>query len=195
MRVGLLGGVFNPPHIGHLIVAQQVLDFTDIDEVWFLPSWGQHPPKPHVAPVAHRLAMTRLLQLPKTKVATIEIDHQLDGNTINLLPHLPPGHSYTFIMGSDWLPYFRQWGRWEELLTRLPFLVFPRAGHPIKPLYKNMMPLDDELLVITNISATKIRERVKRGLPIGHLVPREIVEYITKHHLYREGSFYHDVVG
>lgn len=185
MKIGLLGGVFNPPHIGHLIIAQQVLDFTHIDEVWFLPNYGQHPPKPHVAPVADRLAMTKLLHLPKTRVCSIEIDHKLDGNTINLLPHLPKEHSYTFIMGSDWLPYFRQWGQWEELLQRLPFLIVPRAGHPMKPLYKNMKPLEHELLVITNLSATKIRERVRRGLPIDHLVPQEIAAYIREHGLYR----------
>lgn len=185
MKIGLLGGVFNPPHIGHLMIAQQVLDFTDVDEVWFLPSYGQHPPKPHVASASHRLAMTKMLILPKTRVSTIEIDHKLDGNTINLLTHLPKEHVYTFLMGSDWLPYFVQWGKWEELLERLPFLVFPRAGHSMAPLYKNMTPLEHPLLIVTNISATKIRERVRAGLPIDQLVPLEIAEYITKHHLYR----------
>ncbi len=184
MNIGLLGGVFNPPHIGHLIIAQQILDFTDIEEVWFLPNYGQHPPKPHVAPVADRLAMTKLLNLPRTRVSTLEIDHKLDGNTINLLPHLPTEHSYTFLMGSDWIPYFTQWGQWEELLERIPFLVFPRAGHPMTPLYKNMMPLAHELLVVTNISATKIRERVRKGLSIDQLVPREIAAYIIRHRLY-----------
>lgn len=184
MRIGLLGGVFNPPHIGHLIVAQQVLDFTGIEQVWFLPNYGQQPPKPDVAPVADRLAMTKLLKLPKTCVSTIEIDHKLDGNTINLLPHLPREHSYLFIMGSDWLPSFHGWAQWEELLERLPFLVFPRAGHPMKPLYKNMTPLENDLLIVTNISATKIRERVRRGLPIDQLVPREVAAYIRERRLY-----------
>ncbi len=184
MNIGILGGVFNPPHIGHLIIAQQVLDFTDIEEVWFLPNYGQHPPKPHVAPVAHRLAMTKMLILPKTRVSTVEIDHTLDGNTINLLPHLPKHHAYTFIMGSDWLPYFTQWGQWKKLLERLPFLVFPRAGHPMEPLYKNMTPLEHELLVVTNISATKIRQRVRQGLSIDQLVPPPVVAYIKQHGLY-----------
>lgn len=184
MRVGLLGGVFNPPHVGHLMIAQQVLDFTDVDEVWFLPNYGQHPPKPHVASVSHRLAMTRMLVLPKTRVSTIEIDYKLDGNTINLLPHLPPRHTYTFIMGADWLPGFTMWGDWKELLKKLPFLVFPRAGHPMEPLYNNMKPLEHDLLVVTNISATKIRERVRRGLSIDQLVPRQIAEYIKQHRLY-----------
>lgn len=186
MRIGLFGGVFNPPHVGHLLIARQVLDFTDIEEVWFLPSFGQIPPKPNVAPTADRLVMTRMLTLPRTRVSTIEIDHKLDGDTINLLPHLPKEHDYRFIMGSDWLPYFTQWGQWEKLLESLPFLIFPRTGHPMKPLYKNMTPLSHVLLIITNISATKIRERVRRGLPIDHLVPRGVQQYIETHNLYED---------
>ncbi len=184
MKIGLLGGVFNPPHVGHLIIAQQVLDFTDIEEIWFVPNYGQLPPKPNIASSVDRLAMTKFLVLPRTRISTLEIDHKLDGNTINLLPYLPKEHSYQFIMGSDWLSYFRQWGQWEELIEQLPFLVFPRSGHPMEPLYKNMTPLKHELLVTTNISATKIRERIRRGLPIDQLVPREIAEYIKRHGLY-----------
>lgn len=185
MNIGIFGGVFNPPHLGHLMIAQQVLDFTDIDEVWFLPNYGQHPPKPHVAPVADRLAMTKCLDIPGTKVSTIEIDRKLDGNTINLLPHLPPNHTYTFIMGADWLPGFTTWGNWEELLTRIPFLVFPRGGYANAPLYQNMKLLEAPILMTTNISSTKIRERVREGLPIDAFVPPSVSAYIKKHGLYR----------
>lgn len=184
MRIGLLGGVFNPPHVGHLLIAQQVLDFTDTDEVWFLPNYGQHPPKPHVASVSHRLAMTKMLDLPRTRVSTIEIDHKLDGNTINLLPYLPKEHSYTFLMGSDWLPYFTQWGQWEELLERMQFLIFPRCGFANAPLYPNMMLLEVSSLMTTNISSTKIRERIKKGFPVDAFVPPAVGAYIKKHGLY-----------
>lgn len=184
MRIGLLGGVFNPPHIGHLLIARQVLDFTDIEEVWFLPNYGQDPPKPNVAPAADRLAMTKLLVLPRTLVSSIEIDNKLDGNTIHLLPLLPKEHSYRFIMGSDWLPGFHLWGGWKELLKQLPFLVFPRHGHPLTPLYENMTALSHDLLITTNISGTKIRERVKRGLPIEQCVPATVAAHIQKYRLY-----------
>lgn len=184
MKIGLFGGVFNPPHLGHLMIARQVLDFTEIEEIWFLPNWGQHPPKPHVAPVADRLAMTKLLKLPKTRVCAIEIDQQLDGNTINLLPHLPPKHTYTFIMGSDWLPGFTMWGNWKALLKKMPFLVFPRCGFANAPLYPNMTLLEVPTLMTTNISSTKIRERVRNGLPIDAFVPSAIALYIKKRGLY-----------
>lgn len=184
MRIGLFGGVFNPPHIGHLMIARQVLDFTDIDEVWFLPNFGQIPAKPGVAPVAHRLAMTRLLSLPKTSVSTIEIDNRLDGDTINLLPYLPKEHTFTFIMGADQLSGFHRWGHWKDLPGKLPFLVFPRTGYNNQPLYHNMKILEHESLIITNLSSTNIRARIQRGLPARPFVPEEIIQYINSHQLY-----------
>lgn len=184
MNIALLGGAFNPPHNGHLMIARQVLDFAGVDEVWFLPNYSQSPPKP-VAPAEDRLAMTRLLQLPKTSVSTIEFDHRLNGETINVLPHLPPEHAFSFIIGSDQLPTFHLWGRWKELLSKMPFLVFPRYGYPNEPLYENMHVVTHELLIGSNISSTKIRERVKAGLPIDNFVPEGVAAYIRKHELYR----------
>lgn len=184
MRIGIFGGVFNPPHLGHLMIVRQVLDFTDIEEIWFLPNYGQHPPKPHVASVVHRLAMTKLLDAPGTAVSTIEIDKKLDGNTINLLPYLPVKHTYTFILGADWLGGFTTWGNWEELLKRIPFLVFPRCGYANTPLYQNMTLLGGPTIMTTNISSTKIRERIKKGLSVDAFVPPNVVEYIKEHGLY-----------
>lgn len=183
MSIGLLGGAFNPPHLGHVMIAQQVLDFTDCEEVWFLPNFGQMPPKP-VIEVSHRLAMTKLLSLSRTRVSTLEIENQLNGDTINLLPLLPKEHAFRFIIGSDQLPTFHLWGRWEELLHRLPFFVFPRYGFPNEPLYSNMTMVTHELLVGTNISSTKIRERVKRGLSINQFVPDTVAMYIKDNRLY-----------
>jgi len=183
MKIGLLGGAFNPPHVGHLMIAQQVLDFTDTDEVWFLPNFGQIPPKP-VIDVSHRLAMTKLLVLDKTRVSTLEIDNKLDGDTINLLPHLPKEHEFRFIIGSDQLPTLHLWGRWKELLSKMPFLVFPRYGFPNEPLYPNMTLVGNELLIGSNISSTKIRERVKQKLSIDQFVPARIADYIRQHELY-----------
>lgn len=183
MHIALLGGAFNPPHLGHLQIAQQVLDFTNTDEVWFLPNFGQIPPKP-VETVAHRLAMTRMLVSEKTRISTIEIDKKLDGDTIHLLLHLPAGNSYTFIIGSDQLSTFHLWGKWQELLERLPFFVFPRYGYPNEPLYANMHVISSEVLIGSNISSTKIRERVRMGLPITQFVPSAVAAYIQEHGLY-----------
>jgi nicotinate-nucleotide adenylyltransferase len=184
MNIALLGGAFNPPHIGHLMIAQQVLDFTDTEEVWFLPNYRQSPPKP-VASVEDRQAMTEMLTLPGTRVSTIEIDHRLNGETINVLAHIPKEHAFSFIIGSDQLPMFHLWGRWKDLLATLPFWVFPRYGYPNEPLYENMRVVAHALLVGSNISSTKIRDRVKVGLPIDQFVPNGVAEYIKKHKLYK----------
>lgn len=185
MKIGLLGGAFNPPHLAHLHMAAQALDFGGFDEVWFVPNYGQKPPKPGVASTEDRRAMTNMLVFPKTKISTLEIDHKLSGNTIELLPFLPKEHGYTFIMGADWLPTFHLWGRWQELVKKLPFLVFPRAGFPNEPLYENMTVLSHPLLMVNDISATKIRERVKQALPIDQFVPKGVAVYIKEHNLYK----------
>ena len=183
MKIALLGGAFNPPHLGHIMIARQVLDFAACREVWFLPNFRQSPPKP-VAPVADRLAMTRLIEFSGTKVSTIEIDHKLDGQTINLLPHLPKEHEYLFVIGSDQLPAFHLWGDYQKLLEQMPFLVFPRYGYPNEPLYENMTTITHELLVGSNISSTKVRGRVRAGLSIREFVPGQVAEYIARHKLY-----------
>jgi nicotinate-nucleotide adenylyltransferase len=183
MKIALLGGAFNPPHFGHLMVAQQVLDFTNTDEVWFLPNFTQSPPKP-VASVEDRLAMTKFLEMPKTRVSTLEIDNKLDGETVRLLPHLPKEHTYSFIIGSDQLPTFHLWMDWEKLLAAMPFFVFPRYGFPNEPLYQNMKVMTNETLIGSNISSSKIRERIGQNLSIDYFVPPAVVRYIGDHNLY-----------
>lgn len=188
MNIGILGGSFNPPHLGHILVAQQVLDFTHLDEVWFLPAFTHTFDKP-LAPVSNRLEMAKLLHLPRTKVSTLEIDHHLDGNTINLVPILKekyPHDQFTFIMGSDQLPYFTKWGNWEKLLDVLPFLIVPRASYSFEPMYKGMSILNSPEFITTNISSSMVRSRIKKGLSIEYLVTKEVREYIKEMGLYVE---------
>ena len=184
MRIALLGGSFNPPHAGHVWVARQVLDFCGVDEVWLFPNYNQSPSK-DVASVEHRLAMTRLLEEDKIRVSTIEIDNKLDGETVHILPFLPKGHKFLFIIGSDQLAGFRAWQGWQKLLIALPFFVFPRPGYPAEPLEENMTVVSHELLVTASISSTIIRKRIAAGLSISAFVPEAVDLYISKHGLYR----------
>jgi nicotinate-nucleotide adenylyltransferase len=183
MNIALLGGAFNPPHLGHLMIAQQVLDFAGVGEVWFLPNFYQSPPKP-VATAEHRLAMTKFLHMSRTQVSTIEIENKLSGETIDILPFLPSEHQFSFIIGSDQLPTFHLWKDWQKLLAAMPFLVFPRYGFPNEPLHKGMRVISHELLVGSNISSTKIRERIRQGLSVEQFIPSEVAQYIQQHDLY-----------
>jgi len=183
MTIGLLGGAFNPPHLGHVYIAKQCLEVGGFDEVWFVPNFKQSPPKP-VASAKDRLAMTRCISLDHTRVSTIEIDHELNGQTISLLPYLPTEHSYEFIIGSDQLATFNQWGNYKELLQKMPFLVFPRFGYSTEPLYDNMRVLSHPGLNALHISSSSIRDRVKQGLSIVEFVPHGVAEYIQRKKLY-----------
>jgi nicotinate-nucleotide adenylyltransferase len=184
MHIGLLGGAFDPPHMGHILVAQQVLDYGGVDEVWFVPNYTTHHLRSEVVSIEHRLAMIRMLKLPHTRVSTIEIENKLDGKTIHLLPFLPKEHTYSFIIGADWLPTFHKWQDYQELLKQISFLVIPRYGSANEPLYEHMTVLENENLMTSDISATKIRERVKQGLSIDPFVPPGVAEYIKRHKLY-----------
>lgn len=184
MNIALFGGTFDPPHLGHMLIAQQVLDFgPGIDAVWFLPTY-RHSFQKSSASAEDRLAMTRAIVTPHTSVCTLEIDHRLSGQTIELLPHLPKEHSYVFVIGSDQLPTFHLWGQWQELLQKMPFLVFPRYGYSMEPLYPGMTVVSDPSLIATDISSTKIRERVKRGFSINGFVLDKVEHYIKTHQLY-----------
>lgn len=188
MHIGVLGAAFNPPHLGHVLMAQQAVDFTDIDQVWLMPV-NKHTFDKNMLSVFDRVAMTKLLVpvVSSCKTSLLETENHLDGNTINLVPlfkRLYPHDKFTFIIGSDNLPTFNKWGRWQDLLKALPFLVIPRAGYSCEPLYAGMRVLQHRLLITTNISSSIIRERVKNKLNISHLVPSKIEKYIKERGLY-----------
>ncbi len=112
MNIGILGGFFNPPHIGHMLVARQVLDFGGVDKIWFLPAFKSTFNKQLIS-AADRLNMINLVKMPQTEVKTLEIDHKLSGETIEILPILKQysTNKFTFIIGSDQLPTFHKWGQ------------------------------------------------------------------------------------
>ncbi|WP_019960203.1 nicotinate-nucleotide adenylyltransferase [Woodsholea maritima] len=135
MSVGLFGGSFDPPHIGHLHVAQTAMKRLRLDRVWWLVS-PQNPLKTHApADAARRIgAIEALAHQPRMVVSTIE--ERLGINrTIDLIDHLTYHHpdvNFVWIMGSDNLGGFHRWERWRDLATAMPICVIARPGQAIK---------------------------------------------------------------
>lgn len=198
MKIAVLGGSFNPPHLGHVLVIDQVLKYTDIDEIWLAPCY-RHTFEKHLAPVEHRVAMTKMLvsagQGRSIKYCGEEIDNQLSGETIELMELLEkkyPQHQFSFLIGSDNLAGLKKWGQWQKLISNFQFLIFPRSGFSTNlvdsglnnPRYR-FQTINFRLLTKTDISSTFIRDQIKKGFTIKHLVPEKIEEYIVKKKLYR----------
>lgn len=189
MNVTLFGGSFNPPHIGHQLVIAQAFELAPIDEIWLLPMY-QHvfSKNDTLAPVKQRLTMTKMLENHRIRTQTCEIDQKMSGQTIEPVKYLIkkyPQHQFSFLMGSDQLKSFNQWGSWQELIKLVPFYIYPRAGFAMRPLWSNMTALTHPLQIITNISSTMVRKRLKSGLTIKHLVPTPVAEYIARNAIYK----------
>ena len=189
MNITLFGGSFNPPHLGHQIVIDQAFELIkDIDELWLLPDYQHAFGKGEsFAEAKHRLAMTKMLENHQVKTNTCTFDQKMPGNTIIHITYLKkkyPQHQFSFLMGSDNLPTFHKWPESKTLLKLMPFYIYPRVNHPSKPLYPNVKPLEHPLQIITNISSTVVRKRLLQNLPIKHLVPKKIAEYIKANQLF-----------
>lgn len=205
MNISILGGAFNPPHLGHLWITQQVLDFTDTDQVW-LTTCYRHTFDKYLAPVKDRVVMTKMLIVnprksvnnpwkSKIRYCNEEINNRLSGETIELMTLLRkryPQHCFSFIIGSDNLVNFKRWGQWKKLITSFRFYIFPRPGFSTNlsdygldhPEYKFTL-ITNKLLIISNLSSTIIRSRIKHSLSIDNLVPMAVKRYIDTHNLYR----------
>ncbi len=195
MKIGLLGGTFDPPHIGHLLISEYVLKNTthSVDEMWFIPTYEQQyfgiDPSKNASSYAIRLEMAECISshIPHTRVSTIEQEHRLSGQTKDLFPFLPLEHEYCFIIGTDQLPSFHRWMEYKQLLKRMPFLVYPRADYPPEPLYKGMILLDGDA-PITNFSSTMVREMIARGEKADGIILPEVFRIIEQHGLYRKSG-------
>jgi nicotinate-nucleotide adenylyltransferase len=186
MNIAVFGGRFDPPHYGHLLAAEQILEeIPEIDQLWFLPA-NTHPWKEMVAPPLHRLNMTKFLETEKIKVSDLDIKRDGATYTIDTVKLLKKDkrNKFIWICGSDTLKEFHRWKNYKELSRLIPFLVFPRSDYQIEQLPEGFTIIKNKKLITTNFSSTVIRERIKKDLPITGLVPEKVEEYIKKHKLY-----------
>ena len=199
-QLGILGGTFNPVHLGHLILAQDALEHFHLDRVLFIPS-AQPPHKrtENLAPAAHRLAMLRAAVAgdPRFEVSSIELERQGPSFTIETIKALRaarPDARLHFIIGTDSLLELHQWRSIEELLGLCEFVTMLRPGFPVEHLEEEQLhvppPWGAHLLAnlfpghTAEISSTDIRQRVAAGRSIRYLVPEAVAGYIAREGLY-----------
>lgn len=198
MKIAILGGSFDPPHIGHYLVAQQVRELLLFDKVLLIPCF-RHPFNKPVSNNQQRLAMTQMLETKQIRVSDVEIQQKTTSYSINTLHTLKKENSHDdffWIIGSDQIATFSKWKNWEKIIETFGLIIFPRDAHinPIegeiattigKQFLKNIHIINSKDAIITNISSSKIRTRIKNGLPITHLVPPKVEKYILDNGLYR----------
>jgi len=190
-KIGILGGTFDPPHIAHLIVAQEALEKLKLDQVWFVP--GFIPPHKRNNPVTNARQRWQMLKLAlsgnrKFVASNIELRRKGISYTVDTLRRLSlqrPKRKLYLILGSDNLKFLPDWKEPEEIfklaqvvLIRRPGLKISRANSWVK---KGVL-LEAPLL---EISSSQIRERAKKGESITYWVPEMVRKYIERHKLYR----------
>lgn len=187
-RVGILGGTFNPPHLGHLIIAEQVKSQLNLDEVMFIPDYQPpHIDKKTAISAEKRLKMVKLSTMdePEFKVSDIELRRKGVSYTIDTIKELKlknPEVDYYFIIGGDMVEYLPKWYRIEELIELVKFVGVGRPGYRKESKYP-IMWVD---VPMTDISSTLVRRNVKQGCSIKYLVTPEVENYIHEEGLYRE---------
>jgi len=191
MRLGVMGGTFDPVHHGHLVAASEVQSLFSLDEVAFVPS-GQPWQKAGklVSPAEHRYLMTVIATAsnPHFWVSRVDIDRPGPTYTIDTLRDLSAQHpdaELFFITGADALEQILSWKDVDELFGLAHFVGVTRPGYVLSD---DHLPRDAVSLVevpAMAISSSACRERVRAGRPVWYLVPDGVVQYIGKHRLYR----------
>ncbi|RQP10116.1 MAG: nicotinate-nucleotide adenylyltransferase [Microbacteriaceae bacterium] len=191
-RVGVMGGTFDPIHHGHLVAASEVQQTFDLDEVVFVPT-GQPWMKSDVSPAEHRYLMTVIATAsnPRFTVSRVDIDREGPTYTIDTLRDLRaqrPDADLFFISGADAVAQILQWKDVDELWELAHFVAVSRPGHALDIRALPEAGVSSLEVPALAISSTECRERVGRGFPVWYLVPDGVVQYISKHHLYRSDT-------
>jgi nicotinate-nucleotide adenylyltransferase len=194
-KTGLLFGSFNPIHIGHLALANYILEYAPFEEIWFIVS-PQNPFKEEkeLADGRHRLEMVKLAtnRENRFKVSDIEFGMPVPSYTSHTLEQLEkkyPNHQFSLIIGSDNLLTFPSWHEADEILNNHPIVVYPRPGYPVdqaKPAVLKKVQVTEAPLL--DISSTLIRDAFSQNKKLPFLTTHEVYEYIISNRLYLVGS-------
>lgn len=188
-RIGILGGSFNPVHIGHTILASYLVQWGYVDSVWLTLS-PRNPLKDpaDLIPDTKRLTMLNIAIKGSTKldVCDIELSMPVPSYTINTLDTLKrmyPSYDFHLIIGSDNWQLFNRWKEGQRILDEYGVIVYPRPGYPMPEGHVDGMEAVKAPLV--DISSTFIRNAIARGRDMDYFLPAGVYKYIVDHKLYR----------
>jgi nicotinate-nucleotide adenylyltransferase len=196
VNIGVLGGTFDPIHIGHLVIAEEARIKLGLSEVLFVPA-GQPWLKldRNITPAVHRVEMVRraIADNPHFKLCTLEVERTGPSYTVDTLTmlrkHLGSKASLFFIIGRDTLAELPLWKEPQKVVQLCRLVVPPRLGsRDLKHLETVIPGLLDKVIQldmpVIGISSSEIRQRLAQGLTIRYLVPAKVEKYITEHKVY-----------
>lgn len=192
-KIGLYFGTFNPIHVGHLIIANHMVEFSDLDEVWFVIT-PQSPfkVKKSLLDNHHRYQMVfeAIQDYPKLKASKIEFDMPQPNYTINTLVHLGEAHGseheFCLLMGEDNLKSFHKWKNYEAILENHEIYVYPRISEgKVEHRFKDHPKIHRVQAPIMEISSTFIRKQHKAGKNVRPLLPESVWRYMDEMNFYR----------
>ncbi len=190
MKIGLFFGSFNPVHIGHMIIANHMVEYTEIDKIWMVVS-PQSPFKKKQSLASnydrYHLVTLAVGDNDRIRPSKIEFDLPTPSYTIDTLTYLKEKYEkqeFALIMGGDNLKSFHKWKNYEQILEHHDIFVYKRSGsqeHQFQD-HPRVKIVEAPLL---NISATFIRKAIKDGKSVQYLVPDEVYQYLYTSHLYK----------
>ena len=197
-RVGVLGGTFDPVHLGHLVAASEAAYRLGLDQVLLVPAGRQwQKTRPDISPAEDRYAMTVIATDPDPRLAASRVDVDRDGPTYtvdtltDLRAELGPDAELFFITGADALAGVPTWHRAEEIPALAHLVGVTRPGHALQAPDHLDLPAGSVTLVeipALAISSSDCRARASAGAPLRYLVPDGVERYIAEHGLYRAAS-------
>jgi nicotinate-nucleotide adenylyltransferase len=192
-----LGGSFDPPHRGHITIANRLLRLNLFDEIWLMPCYC-HPFNKNLSDPSKRLEMTKFLEKGQVKVSDLEINNKTTSYTINTLKSLAskfPNDKFSWIIGTDQVSGFTKWKNWKKIIKIFKLVIAPRAGY--KKAEEELRDISGQIASSTNIilidkkifppiyiSSTQIRQKIKAKKSVSNLVPKTVEKYIMQNNLY-----------
>lgn len=185
-KVGILGGTFDPPHYGHLLIANEVLSALQLDEIWFMPNHvPPHKKRPELVNDEHRLQMLKLAigGNPAFTIQPLELEREGPSYTIDTMKMIKAeytDHLFFFIIGADMIEYLPKWHKIDELLKLVEFVGVERPSYNQQTNY----PILYVDVPAMNVSSSMIRARMKSGKTVRYLLPDSVIQYIEENQLY-----------